>query len=385
MVLSTPLSERWLLFSERMQAMHPANVLRRFVDLRAVVIGMVLMGMIAGSFGLTVEKSPWFFALLLGIGLLGSTFGIDLDEMRRKDWKLLVLAVTVGVTLKAAIIGAAMFLLTGEMRFFVIAITVAQMDPLSVGALLGKSKLSVRAENLLRAWAALDDPVTVALAILVLVIVRVSGADAGVSFDGAQIQSISSFGVYVVQNIALMASLIFFWERACKSRSTNSKLTFTLVFMTGGIVIGAIWFWMFGIALVGLFMRPDDNKVSEKIGVILERATTLAFYAAGVIVGTLIWVHGIDIWRGVALGAFAFASQAIVTTILVFRRNMSRRDHLSLASGHQNGITACLLALATHTVPIIVPAIVTTHLLHYICNRLIERYYDQIDHLQPQT
>jgi NhaP-type Na+/H+ or K+/H+ antiporter len=362
-----------------MMEMELFRKLRRHFGIRTVVVGALFFGIVGGFFDISFEKSSWFFALLLGIGLLNSTFGIVIEEMKAIDWKILVWAITIGVTVKAAIIGAAMYCLTGELRFFVIAVTVAQMDPLSVGALIGKSRLSVRADNLLRAWAALDDPVTVLMTIVLFVVARLTHTDLGLSFDSVQISTLGSFGTYAVQNVAFMTMIVFFWQLAYSKSATKTytyKLALTLAFMVGGIVVGSTWFWMFGIALVGIFLRPDDVQVSERVQRILEIATNVAFALAGVIIGGLLVIHGIDPLPGIALGVCAFASQAIVVwSLLPSRRKMDRRDRLYLAGGHQNGVTACLLALATGTVPIVVPAIVVTHLLHFAWNAVLDRRY----------
>lgn len=54
-------------------------------NIRTGVLGMTCVGMVLGGFGIALDKTPWLFALLLGVGLLGSTFGIDLDALRTED------------------------------------------------------------------------------------------------------------------------------------------------------------------------------------------------------------------------------------------------------------------------------------------------------------
>jgi NhaP-type Na+/H+ and K+/H+ antiporter len=346
---------------------------------RIIVACALLLGAVGSVFGVDVGNASWLFALLLGVGLLSSTFGIDLSEMRLHDWRTLIWAVTVGVTVKAVLIGATMFCLTGgDLRFFIIAITVAQMDPLSVAALTDKAKLSPRADNLLRAWAALDDPITVLLTVIAFVVVRLGHIDIGMSFDSIQVTSLTGFGIYAVQNVAFMATLVFLWQQFYAKSNTKSyayKLTLTLAFIIGGVLIGSTWFWMFGVALVGIFLRPDSEEVTAKVQRILEIATSIAFTIAGIVVGVLLAKHGIDPLRGVALGICAFVSQIIVTRLLPARKKMSRSDLLYLAGGHQNGVTACLLGLATGTAPIVVPAIVVTHVLHFAWNTALDRHY----------
>lgn len=353
---------------------------------RTVVVFALLLGATGSAFGIDAGRYSWLFALLLGVGLLSSTFGIDLSEMRSHDWRTLIWAVTVGVTLKAALIGSVMYGLSGgDMQFFVVAITVAQMDPLSVAALTDKAGLSPRADNLLRAWAALDDPVTVLLTVIAFVVMQITHVDIGLSFSSIQVTSLGGFGTYAIQNVAFMATIVFLWQHLYAKlhiASYTYKLTLTLTFMAGGIVIGSTWFWMFGVALVGIFLRPDDTTVTAKVRHILEIATNIAFAVAGIVVGILLLTHGFNLLQGVALGASAFGSQIIVVQFLPARHQMSRRDRLYLAGGHQNGVTACLLALATDTVDIVAVGIVTTHILNFAWNTTLKHHYAKAERTQ---
>lgn len=150
------------------------------------------------------------FALLLGVGLLGSTFGIDLDALLASDWKLIIWAITVGVSAKASFTGMVMYAVTRDPRYFVVSISVAQMDPLSVGALVEGSRLSPRAKSLLNAWAALDDPVTVVLTLGALLALKLAHVDIGFTVDSLQVQNLHSLGLYMVHNVAS-------WQSSCSS------------------------------------------------------------------------------------------------------------------------------------------------------------------------
>lgn len=176
--------------------------LRRRISVRGIVTFALLVGFVTSSMGFVLEDNPlmrWSITLMLGIGLLASTYGVDHSEMRREDWKLLLLVLTVGVVLKAVIIFVVMYALFRELRFIIIAMTVAQMDPLSVNALLDpeKSKLSTRAANLVRLWAALDDPVSVAMTLFLLVASRAFHVDIGIPFENVEVkQSLEPWGVW---------------------------------------------------------------------------------------------------------------------------------------------------------------------------------------------
>ncbi|MDX2775853.1 cation:proton antiporter [Streptomyces caniscabiei] len=341
------------------------------------MLSMTCVGMALGGFGIALDKTPWLFALLLGVGLLGSTFGIDLEALRAEDWKLIIWAITVGVTAKASFTGIVMYAVTRDPRYFVVAISVAQMDPLSVGALLDdNSRLSPRARSLLRAWAALDDPVTVILTLGVILMLKLTHTDVGMTIASLQVQDLESLGLYAVHNVAFMAVIVFFWQKAAISRTSSAKLWLTVAFAAGGLLVGATWFWMFGLALLGLFMRPDGD-VYQKAKDILDRSVDIAFYAAAIVVGALLVHHGVDVWHGTLLGVSVYASQALVTCAAPGRRSFSTFDRRYIMAAHQNGLTACSLAIVLGVVDVVAFAVVVTHVLNYCVNRHINVQYDK--------
>jgi len=110
------------------------------------------------------EGYRWGAHLLLTIGLYGAASSIDLHQART-DNKLIVAAVTIGVIVKALLIGGSLSLAWHNPLFFVLGIAVAQIDPLSVAARIRDDRMSTRARTVLAAWSSLDDPCTVVLAI----------------------------------------------------------------------------------------------------------------------------------------------------------------------------------------------------------------------------
>lgn len=273
--------------------------------------------------------------------------------------------------------GIVMYAATRDPRYFVISIAVAQMDPLSVSALLGEhSRLSPRAQSLLRAWAALDDPVTVVLTLGAILVLKLTHADIGMTVTSLQVQDLESLGLYAIHNVAFMAVIVFFWQKTATSRSASAKLWLTIAFAAGGLLIGATWFWMFGLALLGLFMRPDGD-VYGKVQAILDKGVNVAFYAAALVVGTLLLKHGVDIWHGTLLGASAYISQAVVTRAAPGRHSFSKFDRRYIMAAHQNGLTACSLAILLGVVDVVAFAVVVTHVLHFVTNQTIDRQYDK--------
>src|SRR5688572_28117323 len=82
--------------------------------LLAVVLGCWAAGELTGRHG--VDSAPLYgyaTSLLLAIGLYSSTYGIDLAEAREHR-RLIVTAVTVGVVVKALLIGGALYLATRD-------------------------------------------------------------------------------------------------------------------------------------------------------------------------------------------------------------------------------------------------------------------------------
>ena len=98
----------------------------------------------------SLGDEPWYrpgVSALLAVGLYASTHGIVIEEAK-KHFRLILLAVTIGVMVKAFITGGLLWGLTGLPVFFVLGITIAQIDPLAVAA-LEKTKMSILAMSLL--------------------------------------------------------------------------------------------------------------------------------------------------------------------------------------------------------------------------------------------
>ncbi|WP_272475850.1 cation:proton antiporter [Baekduia alba] len=159
---------------------HPLARAAKQLTLLAVctVIGVVL----TRAMGATGFHESPAFALattaLLAVGLYAGTHGIDLSQARRDAW-LLARVLTVGVVLKAALIGVLLALVFGDARLLILGVVMAQIDPLSVSALEREGRLSPRAQSILRAWSSFDDPVTVLLAWLVIQVADQRSGGAG--------------------------------------------------------------------------------------------------------------------------------------------------------------------------------------------------------------
>lgn len=297
-----------------------------------------------------------FTYALLAVGLYGSVYGIHLDELKNHT-KIVLQAVTIGVLLKTVIIGLTLYFVTRNPVAFLLGLTVAQIDPLSVANLLkgGSTKLSTRANTILGAWSSFDDPMTVLLSIYALYFF-LPQSESGNLFD-----SVLPFFIGLAQNL-LFVLAAYLIHKYLKSNSTATILLLAICF-----VIAIAFNWMLGIAIIGLFLRPEIKK--------LPLIISAAFYIAVLLLGFLL-VNGVFWVEGLALGIGAILAQIIVGFLLT--RDLPRNERLYLAFAQQNGITAMILALffekdLAGTVGIVAPAIIFINLGYYFFNQIIFR------------
>lgn len=299
---------------------------------------------------------------LLCLGLYGSVHGIDKESVAG-DVRTVVLAVTVGVLLKTALIASVMWLFFGEPAVVLLALAVAQIDPLSVGALIGRARMSPRARSLLLAWASFDDPITA------LLTVYLSSLVLGGLGDGYG-DYLANLGINLLFAAAVLAAVTTARRLAGLRRPRPGLVrAVSLLVLIALLAFATAQFLVLGMALIGLFFRPA-------LGRLLDGALTGAFYLATFAVGTLL-VAGIEPAMALVLGGAAFAAQAVVGGLLI-TRGLPLRDRVSLALGQQNGITAILLALTLtpgypRAVAIIAPAVLVVNVLHVAANSGLRR------------
>jgi hypothetical protein len=312
---------------------------------------------------------------LLAVGLYGSASGIPREIYR--DLGTVVLAVTLGVLLKTALIAGVMYALFGDPAALVLGIAVAQIDPLSVSALLGRSRMSERGKGLLLAWASFDDPITALLTVYLSAwaLTATPGGGGGVAAAVLGDTGNGSYLVNIGRNLGFALVVWIGWlavRRLARRRSEQAPPSARPWVRAGSVAVVALlvgvatWqFLLLGIALIGLFLRLDEP-------VIVDRAISAAFALATFALGVLL-LGGVQIVPGLALGVAAFGAQIVVGWLIA--RRMTRVDRVYLALGQQNGITAILLALALEpsfpdAVAIVAPAILTVNVLHIVTNAL---------------
>ncbi|MER5578169.1 hypothetical protein [Streptomyces massasporeus] len=354
---------------------------RKLPPVPAVLLGALGALVLGTLIGLAADPSPLVgttgyvvaTGLLLAVGLYGSTYGIDLADLRR-DLRGVVAAVTLGVVLKAGMISGVMVLAFDRPEYLVLGIVVAQIDPLSVAALSQDGHMSQRARSLLTAWASFDDPMTVLLTLYAAGYAYTAAGHSGtpsVMGGGAR-----GYALGLVLNALLLAGALLAWWAGGRlwparqagegpERPRRPATPLAVLLVVAMLLLAAANMLMLAVAVAGLFLRTRAFTRP------LARAVTSAFLLATVLLGLFV-AQGVSLGPGLLLGASAFLAQAVVAVLLMplFVRGLSRRDRILLGIGQQNGLTAVLLALTLErdfpkTVGIVAPAVVTVNLLHY--------------------
>ncbi|MFC5754268.1 hypothetical protein, partial [Actinomadura rugatobispora] len=364
----------------RAQAVVRSPAARRLLIALFITATGVALGRAVGSGQVDdlVNGQPYFHAVaaLLAIGLYSGTHGIETARMRT-DLRTIVLAVTVGVLAKAALITLVMTVLFPGPEALVLGVAVAQIDPLAVAALQHSSRLSARGRSLLLAWASFDDPVTTLLTIYAATL-AVTAHDLDRTGELAVLQGSGLGGVALgmAANAAFAAVVCGMWWALRRWRPDG-----TAVFAAGCVLLAAAGavavtqFWMLGVALIGLFVRPVLPRAPEAFARTLALLTQIALVLAVLGVGFLLSVR-VLIAAGIVLGVTAFLAQVVVSIPLT--RGQTADDRALLAIAQQNGITAIVLALLLSSIlpdvmAVVAPAIVVVNMLHALFNSAYDR------------
>ncbi|GAA1024420.1 hypothetical protein Aple_084820 [Acrocarpospora pleiomorpha] len=300
---------------------------------------------------------------LLAIGLYSSASGIPREAVR--DLRIVLIAVTLGVLVKAALIAAVMFIVIREPIALVLGIAVAQIDPLSVAAMIGNSRMSPRAKNVLLVWASFDDPIT-ALLVVYLSALALRWENVG----GSILDGPGDFWSYLLNlgaNLAFAAVCLGIWVAVRRSKVRPAQVLEVVVLLL--LLAFAVRFsLLLGVALLGLFYRPAPRLAD----IATKGAYMLATFALGMLlVAGVAWVNGL------ALGVAAFGAQMLVAYLIT--RGMPRADRGYLILSQQNGITAIVLALTLQpsfpeTVAIVAPAILIVNVIHIVTTEFWTRH-----------
>lgn len=328
-------------------------------------------------FGITeVQNQQWYLltvAVLLAAGLYSSTYGISIKESKTHAW-LIVRAVTIGVFLKSLIIGTVLSLVLHSPVGFIFGIIVAQIDPLSTVALMSNNRMSAKAQTILRSWAAFDDPMTVIMSLYAPAIIAAATGVAWQPIRGTmQETGLTGYLLETGINVLFAVGIFVLWKLLKRHSKSSNYVVIALIalgiygLLAGALAVAVYFFWMLGVALLGLFMRPPIQEM-------LDRVVYWALGIAAVLLGVLV-AGGMSIAKGLVLGVAAYGAQIIVGLLLT--RTLQMRDRLHIAFAQQNGITAIILALLFETyypgtVAIVAPAILVINVLHLVANHLLD-------------
>jgi hypothetical protein len=307
----------------------------------------------------------WLTSALLAVGLYGSAAGIARPQARGDVYRIVV-AITFGVVVKAAFIAGALYLAYRDRpEYLVLAVAMAQIDPLSVSAMLESRDMSRRAKSLLAAWASFDDPVTTVLVVVLgSMVLKGTGSVASGTADYAQT---------LLGNLLLLTAAALLWLVVRRRGPAGPPVTGTrraaqIAALVALLAVATWQFLMLGLALAALFFRPA-------LGRWLGRATNTALFVATFLLGMLL-ARGAEFAVGAVLGLATFTAQILVGAVVSL--GYSRPDRASLCLSQQNGITAIILALLleprlSQAVAIVAPAILVVNVLHLASNGLLGR------------
>ncbi len=346
------------------------------------IIGGLVLSLIFDFRG--VQNTQWYLLLtatLLAIGLYSSTFGISLKEARR-NMRLILTAVTVGVFVKAIIIGIVLSFILKNPFGFILGIIMAQIDPLSTAALLNSSRLSKRAKTILAAWSSFDDPVTIIMSLYAPVMVSMMVGShwqpiGGTMQDVGLVGYVTETGINILFATGVFALWMFIKRFAKASRYLIVVFAALAMYVlvAGSLSIAVYYFWMLGVAILGLFMRPPIEKI-------IPHAVHWALYMAAILLGILL-INGINVWVGIVLGVTAFGAQIIVGYLVTHK--LPNHDRLRIAFSQQNGITAIILALLFEpyypgTIAIVAPAIIVINTVRAATELLLNAHLEKTGH-----
>jgi len=346
-----------------------SSVRRLLLVVALALAGLAVSAVVQGTSGVRVSQfdDSLFYqkciSALLTIGLFAAACGISRSELRRNA-RIVLVAVTLGVAFKAALVGGIMALAYGNVGFVLLGIAVAQIDPLAVAATLRHTDMSARAKSILSAWASFDDPVTVLLVYAGSFAIPLARSDPrgglGVS-EGSYLSQIVLNGALIA--VAGAAWYVLSVRRGGRRLSDGYRLAGQCLVLAGLLAVAAWYGLLIGITVCGLFFRPPVSAV-------IERAVDFAFYAAAFLLGLLL-ITGVNAPAGILLGVSVFAVQVI--TALAVTPGLPRVDRTYLALGQQNGLTAIILGLALQpylpqAVGIIAIAILTVNVMHIVSN-----------------
>lgn len=302
----------------------------------------------------------YFQLLLLGIWLYGAVYGIDTTELRHQKGNVISI-VTLGVAFKIFFIWWILYLITWDPIAWILWWVMGQIDPLSTAKLSTTNKITAKGKTFLNTRASFDDPMTVLIVFYLLVPV-IFATQAG----------IGEYGTALLYN-GLFVGVVYILHRLC-SRSA----LFECILLLAAMIIGVYFWWMLGIAIIGLFLRPSLHILQKSFWGVVELTVKRAFALSVVLLGIYLTYGVTDLHVWVYLGAIVFVSQIVATTLFV--RHLSVQDKNYLRFAQYNGITSIILATSLRKydhriIGYVAIAIVCITLVYAIASVALDRKY----------
>jgi len=278
-------------------------------------------------------------AFFLSISLFANVQDIPKNFIREHKTQTIKI-VTIGLIFKALALGGILYILTKEVRFFLIAALLSQIDP-NFTNWAKQNNAEVSELNLIE--STFDDPISTLITLYV-----------ALPFVLGEVFDLKTYFIMIFIN--LIFAQIFF---ILKEFQLNLKILSAL-----SIIVGSIYNLFLGVALSGLIVRLEKN--------IYDKIIPIITYASYFLIGMYVPQTGLNVIVGgtVAL-ILVFIVRPLEVTIFFGKSNIKK----SLIYAEQKGITSLLLLLIIQPkvdiLPIVLPAMIIINILFIILNTKI--------------
>ena len=354
-------------------------MLSRPDKLRGLLTLSIALGLSAYIFALTsqldIRDLPYLDRLMsaaIAVGLYLNAFEIETNLLRKQIGtvlKILLFGVPIKILLPAASLALLYFFDVPDGYWIagLCSTVVAQIDPISTDSFLRQSGICDESKNILRAWASLDDPVTVLFAFYIFLPLTLSQ-----SFNPGD------YVLNLLLTLAIWILLYIIHSKLIKNQPPQSHIEITLLTAVFLYTVASGQFLLPAVA--GLFIRPTVLQRNPQIS---QTITSVIFYASAIVLGSLAGIVPIKWLAGLSLALpMFFIAQTIVAYMLI--KDCDWQDKLRIMLGHQNGMTAMLLTISlelTEVGPqngglfsITLPAILWIALFYLSSNSLLDSW-----------
>jgi len=287
-------------------------------------------------------------SLFLATALFANVQSIDRGFLQKYKSQSIII-VSVGLVFKALLLGGILYIITGDIRFFLIGALISQIDP---GLTNWANKIMGQKDDTAKlslVESTFDDPISTLLTIYIALPLVL-----GKSLD---------FNLYFIMLIVnfIFVAVFLFEKRRAKIESSFLS--------SSAIVAGGLLNIFLGVALSGLLFKMKSELFDEPV--------RLVTYASYIIVGFFIPLAGLNIALGLLL-ALVLIFIVRPLEVLLFFRNLNFKDKVRLSLSEQKGITTVLLLLLIqpqiNVVGIVIPAMIAINVWFVISHYILGRY-----------